>query len=69
MHSAAPGGAGNWSQGDYLGTGSGLGTRFLLMLGLIAFRALTGASALAAVPIWVAKDAYCIVNTVTNYNK
>lgn len=29
------------------------------MLGLMAFRALTGASALAAVPIWVASDAYC----------
>ena len=43
----------------YLGTGSGLGARFLVMLGLMALRALTGASALAAVPIWVAKDAYC----------
>lgn len=43
----------------HLGTGLGLVTRFLVMLGLMALRALTGASALAAVPIWVAKDAYC----------
>ena len=42
----------------HLGTGSNLGTLFLVMLGLMAFRALMGASALAAVPIWVARDAY-----------
>ena len=35
----------------YLGTGSGLRTLFLVMLGLMAFSALIGASALAAVPI------------------
>ena len=48
-----------WVLVSHLGTGSGLGTLFLVMLGLMALRALTGASALAAVPIWVAKDAYC----------
>ncbi len=42
----------------HLGTGSNLGPLFLVMLGLMAFRALMGASALAAVPIWVASDAY-----------
>ena len=52
---------------DYLGIGSGLGIRFLVMLGLMAFRALTGASALAAVPIWVAKDAYCNAQSLVRY--
>ncbi len=42
----------------HLGIGSNLVTLFLVMLGLMAFRALMGASALAAVPIWVASDAY-----------
>lgn len=43
----------------HLGTGSGLGNLFLVMLGLMAFKARTGASAFAAVPICVASDAYC----------
>ena len=43
----------------HLGPGSGWGSFLLVMLGLMAFRARTGASALAAVPIWVARDAYC----------
>lgn len=52
-----------WNEGVtmlHLGTGSGLRIRFLVMLGLMALRALTGASALAAVLIWAAKDAYYV---------
>lgn len=43
----------------HLSAGTGLGGLFLVMLGLMAFRALTGASARAAVPICVANEAYC----------
>jgi len=57
---AITGSSKRWSAccGAHLGTGSNLGALFLVMLGLMALRALMGASALAAVPIWVASDAY-----------
>lgn len=49
----------------------GFGALFWVMFGLMAFRALTGASARAAVPICVAKEAYCsgksIVGTLRFY--
>ncbi len=60
MLDAIPGSGNRWSACcvAHLGIGSNLVTLFLVMLGLMAFRALMGASALAAVPIWVASDAY-----------